>query len=222
MGRGYAGFIAVALIACDSVERSGGADSADTGGQDTVFSTWSDGTQIGSEGFWGCVVASRSVVEGDVTLDGFSGSPSELAAPLIGTYVGSVFKTGTDVVQTTLTTSGVSGFELVEVVEAEGCEDYIHVELTSSFAAGEMVSGSFAGGLGLRPSSARLQIHADRQVLDGTAAPITFEASDMSSTTLVVGGDLTSTALDGSLWFVGCASGACVTDASLGTVSLSR
>jgi len=215
---------AMGLFACGPAELSGsGVDTAatlDSGlGQ---ISTWSDGTQIGSEGLWGCTVENRTVIDADVVPEGFSASPADLTAPLVGTYVGEVFDVGSEVYSGSLTTGSVSAFERVDVVEQDGCEDYIRVEIAGDLSAEGFVSGNFTGPLGLRPDAYRLALVADLAVLEGSVRPLTFAPADMDDTTLTVSGDISATSLAGTMWFVGCASGACITDDVRGSFSFSR
>jgi hypothetical protein len=222
--RQCASVLAIGSIACGSAGFSGtDLDTADVADSGLGWaSTWSDGTQVGSEGLWGCTVESRTVIDADAVPEGFDASPADLTAPFLGRYEGEVFDVGSEVYSGSLTTGSVSAFERVDVVEQDGCEDYIRVEIVGNLSAGAFVSGSVGGPLGLRPDASRLALVANLTDLEGSARPILFAPADMDITTLTVSGDITATSLAGTMWFLGCSSGACITDDVRGSFSLTR
>jgi len=44
----------------------------------------------------------------------------------------------------------------------------------------------------------------------------------MSTTDLILVGDVTPASVDGAMWFVGCVAGACITDDTRGTFGFTR
>jgi hypothetical protein len=217
--------LAIVLIGCGppGVSGFGEVDSGavfDTGVG--TFSTNSDGTQIGSEGIFGCPVDTRTPIEADASVDGFSASPVALITPLLGEYTGEVEDAQQTLGPATLNLGNVTGYELVDVIGPAPCADYIHVKLDGSLVVGELASGQFPGAIGMRPDEARLILAASLSQITGSALPLTFDPAEMDTTELNIGGTVTPTALDGSIFFVGCRDGTCTTDAPQGTFSFTR
>jgi len=211
--------LAIFMVACGT---SGGSwqGGQDTFVYDTAIVATGDGTQIGSEGFWGCEESGRTLIANEnETLEGFSSSPAELVAPLIGAYTGELVDSNTEVVSGTLTFGNIGRFELVEVVQSGSCTNYIHVEVDGALQAGGLASGNFPGAIGIRADESRLAIASRYSQITGTAVPLTFDPALMDTIDLTVAGIITATELMGTLVFVGCLADDCTTDATQGTFS---
>ena len=218
--------LAIFMIACDSMGPGLGGGGLDSGLDDTgpfgTFQTQDDGTQIGSEGFWGCLIEDQTPAEADVILSGFSASPAELVAPMIGVYTGELSYADSEPLASTLTLGSISGFEFVDVVESGSCADYIRVNLSGSLAAGPLATAQLTGAIGMRTDESRLSVSISLADVVGTATPLTFDPAEMDTTELTIAGIVSATRLDGTLALVGCANGSCTTDDPQGTISFTR
>ncbi len=220
--------LALLMIACESGgfgapnDTSAEIDDTSTDTGTRTFTNQSDGTQIGSEGIFGCEVEERTAIDADATVDGFSASPADLVAPLLGDFLGDLvdFEAGT--VPTTLTLGGIDGIFLVEVNQGGACIDYIAVELVGTLDADPLASAEFPGVIGIRPSESRVLFATRMNNVSGSATPLTFDPAEMDTTDLTVGGEITPTQLDGSLFFVGCLDALCTTDDPQGTFGFTR
>lgn len=212
-----------ALVACDSGS-PGSVDVDDTAARDTG-ETWGTlgttepmGTQVGSEGFWGCEVDDTEPVEPETWIESLGGTPSELLPPRVGAWTLDVVPEGkTGATKSELTVADEGAYVWVDVKEGAGCADYLHVPVTADFSG-----VSLAGALGIRPDGARL--------IAGTSAGLADLQATWGEPEFAASADLAwrldatvePTTLSGQVAWVDCPDAACPNTDVLASVSAAR
>lgn len=212
--------------ACDaSSSPSSFADTDDTGGVDDVDTDTTTvnamGTQVGSEGIFGCeVLGTQTVASPDTKIEGLELPPDALFATLAGKWIGVTSTTGGDT-PTTLTIGPAVTYTWVEVEAVGDCADYLAVETSAALEADPFASAILDGVLGIRPDQRRLVVSTSLSALSGDTGPTIFDPAEMDETVLILDAPLTDTELNGAFAFEGCVGEDCTRE-TLGTLAAVR
>lgn len=102
--------------------RPGNTDPTDTGTRHPF------GTQVGSEGFWGCVITTRTAVAAEELVPGTSSRAGKLAEDTAGQWVLDYSLTAGGTARGTLWVDAATDFT---VVETDSCGSYVEARVTA-------------------------------------------------------------------------------------------
>ncbi len=222
-----------ALVACSGGSASGLADDTGDGGTspwDTgeptvgVQDTDSLGTQVGSEGFWGCDLDDTEPVYPGTLLPSFASPPEEVALPRIGEWLlelGSPDTTGAT------TTGGLSlvdegTYVWFDVKDGPGCQDYLAILVSGTMRRGSDPALPVAGYLAVRPDAGKVALAAtgDLDPWRQSWGEPAFGTSDDLEWHLDA--DIAPTSLTGSVAWTDCPEADCPNEDPLATVMATR
>lgn len=215
---------ALFLAACDGVEVSSGAPSTTEVGSTTdpivgTKGTNNFGTQVGSEGFWGCSVQSRLSLAATEDVPGFGVSAEDLAADRLGTWPVDLLPEDTQALEAGVLELGPAVAYTLVTLEG-GCEPYLEVELRGTLARGSNAAVDMRGLLATNDTEAGLRMVApsvdDDAVLSWGPPPTSGTAW------LRVDADLDAFDLQGDVAWADCVETTCANVAPLGTLEGSR
>ena len=196
----------------------------DTGAtRDTALPDWtSQGTQVGSEGIFGCQVDTTTPVAAQDVLDGFDKTPADLLAPLMGVWTGAFVDSNAQSIAFSMDFQPTVDFQLVTVLPTTGCQNYVQATTKADLAANPLLAEALEGHIGIRTNTAKAIFSVSADQVVGTATPLVLDSTAMDATQLVLTTDLTATTAIGDVRFVGCVDEACTDDEAQGAFDLSR
>lgn len=200
------------LVACDG--NGGGPDLgvADTG-NDTGTDLDTDtpptetngmGTQVGSEGFWGCPIELVTVVDGATALDAIGGPPDELTGRVVGGWGLQIVDDGaSEPVAGSLALVDAGNYLWLDVADGEGCVDHLASEVSATLVRGTTTT-VLTGFVGIGSGAARLLVTAGGALDDValTWGPSTYPPD--TAVTFRIDGDLTPVGFSGAASWVDC------------------
>lgn len=199
------------LVACDTTGSSFGIDTG-LGTFDTAltlpgtdFRSDGMGTQVGSEGFWGCPIVSEEPI-GDRTtpIADIGGSPIVLASARMGPWPLQIQDAGASApLAGTLVLADGNDYRWVDVAEGEGCYDHLAVAVLGTIARGETSIEPVSGWLAIRDGASRLIVTSDASFAT-TSAAWGMPATLLGTPSLRIDAALDATLLDGQALYVEC------------------
>lgn len=214
--------------ACDGVP---GANLRDTDALDTDADTDTGdtyetsqglvGTQVGSEGLFGCRVTRATWVDDPLAVaQGFTESPSVLVAARSGEWIVAI-TTPTAGTTGTLSLTPTGVYEMVGVEETTGCRDYIRGVVDGRLVTGTVTDDVWAGSVAVRTDRSVVALTEPAAAAQLGMAP-TFDTTGMSSVDLHLDAELSDTELSGTFAFIGCTGTTCTAPDPAGTLIGSR
>jgi hypothetical protein len=186
----------LALAGCDT-PAGGGFDSGDSGLLPPIDSL-AAATQVGSEGFWDCLVEElRPIADPTARIDALGGSAQELVAARVGAWNVAITPGSAGIL--TLADRGL--YVLADVTEASGCEDHL-VATVSATLSRDAATHALSGSIAVSPSAGRLLLADD----DLAAASAAWGAPSLAGAVAFrLEGDLDPARLDAVASYVDCA-----------------
>lgn len=154
------------LVGCPDGDGAGftSGTSRDTGtprDSGTFDETSGMGTQVGSEGFWGCPIERVDPLDGTTDVPAIGGSPQALTARLVGEWPLQIRdETGGEVTAATLGLVDLGSYLWVDVTDGAGCVDHLASEVSGTVARGSSTT-AWSGFVGITDGAARLLVTAD-------------------------------------------------------------
>lgn len=202
------------LVACDgggaSFQPDTGLSTGDSGlgtgtppGNEDVTSK-AMGTQVGSEGFWGCpIISIEPVLDRTSANPLLGGAPVELSAARLGIWPLQITDTdASDTVPGSMFIADGGEYFWVDVEEGTDCYDHLVVSTIGTLSREEFPSETLSGWLAIREGASRLV------VTSGASLAVTSSAwgmpSSASPVTFRIDADLDQSFLDGAAMYVDC------------------
>ena len=161
------------------------------------------GTQVGSEGFWGCPIEKAEPIDGGIPREDLGGSPEVLTAALVGEWPLQISDLLLGLtVDGSLTLTDEREYYWLDVAEGTGCVDHA-VSVVSGAVVRQGSSHSLEGLLGISANGNRLVVSADSAGMISTwGAPIFTSVPNDVSFRIDAGLDPFS--FDGTASYVDC------------------
>ena len=211
--------IFLGLTACGSADSNlQDEDTSDTGLPDWT----SQGTQVGSEGIFGCEVDTTTPVEAQAVLEEFDKTPADLLAPLMGAWTGVFVDHQAQSLAFSMDFQPTVDFEWVTVLPTTGCQNYVQANTKATLSANPLLAEALEGRIGLRTDATKAIFSVSADQVVGTAKPLVLDSTAMNDTQLVLTADLSATTAVGEVRFVGCVGEICTDDDAQGAFDLSR
>ncbi len=177
------------------------------------------GTQVGSEGVFGCQVESTTaIVNADAEVPGFAATANELLESHAGVWPGTL-TVGVDE-SASLEISPGTDLSYVTVSGDDDCADYIIVSANAALSASS-VTGMASGDLAIRPDRGRLLVSTAWAPTVTEIEPTAFDPDLMDDVYVELDATITPPTLSADLRLVGCVGGTC-TPETIGTLTASR
>ena len=198
------------LVACDggggprppgTKNDTGSGTELDTGGYET-----DPGTQVGSEGFWGCPIDRVHEVDGGTQIDAIGGTPSDLTSRLAGSWTLEILdEAAAEPIVGTLLLEDVGNYLWLDVADGAGCTDHLASEVRATAVRGTTTT-ALLGFVAIAPGAGRVLITADDPLEDVASSwgPPAYPASASASVTFRLAGDLDPVGFVGRASFVDC------------------
>jgi hypothetical protein len=184
----------------------------DTSGLSTTFDTGLTeiitdqmGTQVGSEGFWGCPVEDVRPINGADTITEIGGSPSALTSERMGSWALSIEdEGGSGAVPGSLTLLDQGAYLWVDVQEGSGCSDHLASPVTGALVRDGAPPQPMMGVLALKSGASRLVITDEGDLTSTTSVWGAPTYTDLTGVTFRLDSEIDATELGGEALYVDC------------------
>jgi hypothetical protein len=164
------------------------------------------GTQVGSEGFWGCPIEDvRPILNGADTIDELGGSPSSLTGERMGSWSLSIEdEGGSGAVPGTLTLIDQGTYLWLDVAEGPGCSDHLASPVTGALVRDGAPAQPMLGVLAISALGTRLVITDEGDLSSTTSIWGTPSYADLTGVTFRLDGEADASTLGAEAAYVDC------------------